>query len=276
MENKTNDKHIVEEAINDLLHLKKQLVAAEETSDFQKGANTAAVLFAESIDARIEYLKDVLTWYDDTPNNSGTYEVKDCYKQLIKLALDPIEGQGENEYDEEMTDTFLSFAFRIVRALKYLSPTDETVLKAYLCLADHGKPVALLFAAQLYEEADDHTKALEMYETAYEAGVKDAAECIMTMVYEGHISESDLKRDYGIAKVKCTVCQNDIYDIDFCDCNVCGWGLHYMPNGFLKNWRKDPFNMMSIRQARRLFKKGLTVWKKPLPHKTPAVKQATK
>ena len=58
MENKANDKHIVEEAINDLLHLKKQLAATEEASDFQKGANTAAVLFAESINARLTRLEE--------------------------------------------------------------------------------------------------------------------------------------------------------------------------------------------------------------------------
>ena len=116
MESKANDKHIVEEAINDLLHLKKQLAATEEASDFQKGANTAAVLFAESINARIEYLKDVLTWYDDTPDNCGAFEVMDSYKQLITLAQEMAE-DCDNEFNKGMSDSYLKFAFQLTNLL---------------------------------------------------------------------------------------------------------------------------------------------------------------
>ena len=116
MENKANDKHIVEEAINDLLHLQKQLAAIEETSDFQKGANTAAVLFAQSINARIEYLKDVLTWYDDTPDNCGAFEVADSYKQLITLAWEMAE-VCDNEFDKGMSESYLKFASRLTNLL---------------------------------------------------------------------------------------------------------------------------------------------------------------
>ena len=124
MENKTNDKHIVEEAIDDLLRLKKQLTAIEETSDFQKGANTATVLFAESINARIEYLKDVLTWYDDTPDNCGAFEVTDSYKQLITLALEMAEG-CDNEFDKGLSDSYLKFASQLTNLLNTKYYTND-------------------------------------------------------------------------------------------------------------------------------------------------------
>ena len=116
MENKTNDKHIVEEAIEDLVQLEKQLSTTEETSDFQKGSNLAVTLFKESITARIEYLKDVLTWYDDTPDNCGAFEVTDSYKQLITLALEMAEG-CDNEFDKGMSDSYLNFASQLTNLL---------------------------------------------------------------------------------------------------------------------------------------------------------------
>ena len=82
------------------------------------------------------------------------------------------------------------------------------------------------------------------------------------------ISESELTiHSYERGKVNCPICQTQIDDDPYESvCKICGWVYTGNEIFCYGENEKDDYNLISRAEAKKLFKKGLTIWKEPIPH----------
>ena len=69
-------------------------------------------------------------------------------------------------------------------------------------------------------------------------------------------------------RIKCPICGTEMKDELFVPCPYCEWAYVGIEE-VLEEDERDDFNLMSLKEARALFKKGLTKWGDPLPKKKP-------
>ena len=261
----TTDKNVVEEAISWLSEYKNRLEKVEEINEYQQGVHHAIYCLTEAIDGRIDYLQDVLSWYEENPKTHGTYEVINEFESFLQVFLELSQEAGNSSFEKGMVDTYHKNLMFFAINLYWIDTDNDKMMEVFEYLSNHGVVAAMIKAATIYLEREQYKKAQRMYEKATSLGSSTAAEYLMEMVDYGYILESDLKKDYGIAKINCAICGNEIHDIDYMPCKICGW-CHTLADSYLKEWEKDPYNLMSRKKAKRLYANGLTKWKKPLPY----------
>ena len=262
----STDRYVVEEAISWLNEYKNKLEDVEEINEYNDGVNTALSCINGSIDTRIDYFEEVLTWYDDNEHCCGTFEVIDMFEGLIWVLLETAKEQENTHFGKGMADTCNQHLFMFANKLESIDPEEnDKVLETYLYLSKKGMTIAMIGAGIRYQNREQYKKAKRMFEKAAKQGSRSAAEHLMEMVDYGYISESDLKSDYGIEKLNCVICGNEIHDIDYVPCKICGWA-HTTADFYEKDWEKDAFNLMSRKKAKRLYERGLTNFGKPLPY----------
>ena len=66
-----------------------------------------------------------------------------------------------------------------------------------------------------------------------------------------------------IKYIPCPICETQIPDVTYEPCPCCEWvyvGIEHIldPN------KQEPFNLMSVSEAKKLFKQGFTKWKTPI------------
>ena len=263
----SNDKHVVEEVISDLAKYKDNLVIKDKNQDaeYLQGVAEALYCIRELIDDKIDYLQEVLSWYKNEPKTSGTFEVIDRYETLIESIMNLAKSQDETRFGKGMKDTYQEHLCWIAGNLRWIDDDNEKALEAYLYLSEEGNVYAMCSAAWMWENRQQYKKAQALFEKAERAGSCSAAESLMEMVYYGYIAESDLKKDYGFPKRNCVICGDEIYDIPYIPCRICGWAYTSADECDMKAWEKDSFNLMSRRKAKKLYSQGLTKWKEPIP-----------
>ena len=67
-------------------------------------------------------------------------------------------------------------------------------------------------------------------------------------------------------KVKCPICGIEIDDDPYTECPVCLWGYSGDENLYDED-EKDDYNLISRKEAKENFAKGLNIWGEPLPKK---------
>ena len=262
----STDRYVVEEAISWLSEYKNKLEKVEETGEYQQGVNHAIYCITEAINTRIDYLQDVLTRYEENPKTQGAYEIIGEFESFLQVFLELAQEAGKSFFDCGMVDTYHKHLFVFANKLEWIDQEEnDKVLEIYSYLSKKGMTIAMIGAGIRYQNREQYKKAKRMFEKAAKQGSKSAADSLMEMVDYGYISECDLKSDYGIEKLNCVICGNEIHDIDYVPCKICGWA-HTTADFYEKDWEKDAFNLMSRNKAKRLYEKGLTVFGKPLPY----------
>lgn len=264
-----NDKCIVEENITYLEEYKNSLIKTEEKDEYAKGRNCAIDCLKDSIEDKIDYLKDVLTWYEDDTETSGIFEVIDRFKGLIWVTMECAKDQDDSLFGKGMADTFREHLFEFIIHLSTLK--DESLdieLDSCLYLADYNDVRAMHLAGLIYEEREEYIKAKDIYEKAYLLGYDTVLHSLFYMIDRGFISESELTiHSYERGKVNCPICQTQIDDAPYESvCKICGWGYTGNEIFCYRENEKDDYNLISRAEAKKLFKKGLTIWKEPIPH----------
>lgn len=64
-------------------------------------------------------------------------------------------------------------------------------------------------------------------------------------------------------RVKCPICGIEIDDEPYEACPVCGWGYTGIEDSLEEN-EKDCYNLMTIKEAKERFAKGLNIWGEPI------------
>lgn len=67
-------------------------------------------------------------------------------------------------------------------------------------------------------------------------------------------------------KVKCPICENEIDDDTYTECPFCLWGYTGIENCYDED-EKDDYNLISRKEAKENYAKGLDKWGEPLPKK---------
>ncbi len=263
----TTDINNVEDAISWLKEHKAKLFKIKEENN--KSVNDAILCLDEAIDAKIKYLQEVLTQYEENPQTNGTAAVVEIFEDLsdafIKI-IEELEGSGETDFDEEALKAYCdSFLFFVNYLYQADDNDNEKVLQAYLYLSKRRITFAMIRAAYIYRSRKQYKDAQRLFEEAASFGSDGGAEGLMEMVDYGFIPESDLKDDYGIKKINCAICGNTIHEIEYFPCKICGWAYTF-EDTYLKEWEREDYNMMSRRKAKKLYQRGLTIFKDPLPY----------
>lgn len=64
-------------------------------------------------------------------------------------------------------------------------------------------------------------------------------------------------------KVKCPICGKEIEDEPYTECPFCQWGYTGDENLYTED-EKDDYNLISRKEAKANYAKGLNVWGEPL------------
>ena len=67
-------------------------------------------------------------------------------------------------------------------------------------------------------------------------------------------------------KIKCPICGNEIEDEQFEPCPKCGWAYTSWECCYEED-EKDDYNLISRKEAKENYAKGLNIWGEPLKKK---------
>lgn len=67
-------------------------------------------------------------------------------------------------------------------------------------------------------------------------------------------------------RVKCPICGTEIDDDTYTECPTCLWGYTGIEYAYDED-EKDDYNLISRKEAKENFAKGLNIWGEPLPKK---------